>query len=122
MNRSSACGAFVSIAIFLGSGAGVAAQSEDPHDTLINLDMLQISKDLCGFAITDAQADVISSQIEQITEALNMSDDQSQKLYVQLHEQMTRQKPAGLCAPKGAWAKLFAKLLAALPAAPAPSP
>jgi hypothetical protein len=115
MLRSSAAMTVVSMAIFFASAAGVAAQSEqDPHDRLIDLDMLTISKGLCGFAMTGAQADAISGEADQIIETLNMSYNESQKLYDQLVEQMTRQKPAGLCAPKGAWAKLFAKMIADL--------
>lgn len=118
MIRSSACVAFVSMAIFLASAAGVAAQSgQAPHDRLIDLDMLTISKALCGFAISDAQADAIDGESEEIIATLNMSDDQVQQLHDQLVEEMTRQKPAGLCAPKGAWAKLFAQRLADLHAA-----
>ena len=55
MLKSSASAAFMSIAIFFSAAAGAAAQ--DPQDALVNLDMLQISKDLCGFEISDAQAD-----------------------------------------------------------------
>jgi hypothetical protein len=104
--------AVVSMAIVFASTAGVAAQTT--QNRLIDLDMLTISKDLCGFAISSAQADAIDGESEQIIETLHMSDDQVQNLHDQLVTEMTRQKAEGLCAPKGAWAKLFAKRLADL--------
>ena len=98
--------------LFISALAAAAQPNADQRNVLINLDMVQISKDLCGFAMTEAQADAVAAHIDQITEQLGMSDDQAQKLYGQLQAQMTRQKASGLCDPKGNWAKLYAKLLA----------
>ncbi len=113
MHKPSVPALLGSVAIMLASTLGAIAQpSTDQRNTLINLDMVQISKDLCGFAMTEAQADAVAARVDQITEQLGMSDDQVQKLYGQLQAQMTRQKASGLCDPKGNWAKLYAKLLA----------
>jgi hypothetical protein len=90
-----------------------SAQSDPDRDRqfLIDLDMVTISKDLCGFALTDAQTEAVDARIDQLTQSLAIGEEDGQKLYDQLTEQMTRQKPAGLCNPKGDWAMRYKKIV-----------
>jgi hypothetical protein len=109
MGRAMAAATLASALACACWGVTAAAQSDPEKDrqSLIDLDMVTISKDLCGFELTDAQSDAVDARIDQLTQSLALSEEDGQKLYDQLTEEMTRQKATGLCSPKGAWAKTF---------------
>jgi hypothetical protein len=94
------------IGLMLASTA-LAAPSDE--DRLIELDRIAISHDLCGFALSDEQSEALEEETDKVVAALGYGEDDAQKLYDQINEEMQRQKPAGLCNPKGEWGQMYDK-------------
>jgi hypothetical protein len=97
---------------FLSVLASVEAQSE-LRDRLVTIYMVTVSPELCGFALSESQAAAIGKMSDDLEDQLNISEEDAQKLYDQIENQMTEQKPSGLCDPKGSWAKKFKESVAA---------
>jgi hypothetical protein len=99
---------------FLSVLASVAAQSESElRDRLVTIYMVTVSPELCGFALSESQAAAIGKMSDDLEDQLNISEEDAQKLYDQIENQMTEQKASGLCDPKGSWAKKFKESVAA---------
>jgi hypothetical protein len=102
------------LALGLFVAASPAAAEKEPRAELIQLMRLAISNDLCDFPLTDAQSDALTHRQEELETRLELDDDASSKLYDQIEAQMRAQKAAGLCDPKGEWAKVYAQDVGAL--------
>jgi hypothetical protein len=94
--------------------AGPARAQSDPRAELTQLYRLTISNDLCDFPLTETQSDLLARRQEELETTLDLSEDASQALYDQVERQMQKQKAAGLCDPKGEWAKAYAQDIADL--------
>ncbi|RFB78304.1 hypothetical protein [Methylovirgula sp. 4M-Z18] len=94
--------------------AQVPPDAPQLREQLQTLYMLEISQDLCKFEISDDQQDAIGRQTDDLEKKLDMSEEDSNRLYQQLENEMKSQKAGGLCNPKGAWAKTFKDELAKL--------
>jgi hypothetical protein len=91
------------------------AQSEtELRDRLITIYMITVSPDLCGFGLSENQAAAVGKLSDDLEDQLNISEEDAQKLYDQIENQMSQQKASGLCDPKGSWAQKFRDSVAKL--------
>jgi len=104
--------------IFLGfiaaaaAGAALAQTAPQPspqelRDQLTQVYMIAVSQDLCGFTVTEKQSEAIGKASDELEEKVGLSEEDADKMYGQIEEQMKKQKDSGLCAPAGDWAKQF---------------
>jgi hypothetical protein len=91
----------------------VGAQSQSElRDRLVTIYMITVSPELCGFPLSESQAAAIGKLSDDLEDQLNIAEEDAQKLYDQIEDQMTQQKASGLCDPKGSWAKKFKESVA----------
>lgn len=98
----------------LCASAGAQQNDQERRETLISLYMVTVAQDLCGFAVSDAQAEALTKKSDDLEDKLGMSEDEADKIYSQIEDQMKKQKDAGLCKPDGEGAKQFNKTLETL--------
>ena len=94
--------------------AAQTASDSENHDALVEIYKLMISQELCDFAITDDQAAALVIVGDRLEEKLSLTEVASQKLYGQIAATLERQRAAGLCNPKGEWAKTYRAAVAKL--------
>ena len=107
---------------FVAALGAVAAQAQAPtpptpqeaREKLTQLYMIAVSQDLCGFTVTEKQSEAISKASDEFEDKSGLSEEDADKLYGQIEEQMKKQKETGLCAPDGDWAKTFKQGVEAL--------
>lgn len=89
-----------------------AAPREQAEASLKQLYRMALSAEVCGFKITDKQADAIGKAMDRDVEVLDLTDDKADALYLEVEKQMEAEGWDTLCAEGGAWAKEFRDRLA----------
>jgi hypothetical protein len=101
-------------AVSLALSPAAAQSQSELKDRLITIYMITVSPDLCGFPLSESQAAAIGKMSDDLEDQLNIAEEDAQKLYDQIENQMVQQKASGLCDPKGNWAKKFRESVATL--------
>ena len=84
---------------------------EDNAD-LLAIYKADISHEICGFAVSDAQVAAMAAASDKLEEKLELDEAAAQKLYDEATKALEKQKPSGLCDPAGEWNKAYLEILA----------
>ena len=107
--------AVVFAVLLAGAGAARAQQNDaERRETLLTLYMVTVAQDLCSFTLTDAQSEALTKKSDDLEDKLSLGEEEADKIYGQIEDQMKKQKDAGLCDPAGEGAKQFKKTVEAL--------
>jgi hypothetical protein len=104
-----------SLAVGVALAAPVApAAPSDPQsrEALRLLYRVALSAEVCGFAVTDAEADKIAAGMDTMMRRLELSDENADEFYFRIEADMEREGWERLCAPDGEWARTFKAALA----------
>ena len=105
----------LTIAAFLAL-AGIARAEGDAaeREALLAIYRINISQEICGFELSDAQSAALGGMSDKLEETLGLDEPAAQKLYDEATAALEARKPQGLCEPNGEWAKNYAETLGKL--------
>ena len=105
----------LTIAVFLAL-AGIARADGDgeKRETLTTIYKINISHEICGFALSDAQSAGLGGMSDKLEEALGLEEQAAQQLYEEAAAGLEARKPQGLCDPRGEWATTYGETLGKL--------
>lgn len=91
-----------------------AARADETLDNLQAMYMLNASQEVCGLAMTEAEAAKLARAATRLEERLGFDQAKAEAFYGKVKSAVESQK-AELCAESGEWAKTYAAALAGLP-------
>ena len=87
------------------------AQSDGPQDALYDLVSIEADHEVCGFALSDEQQEVIAQRRDALITRGDISEAEAAAVREQVTTALQRQKADGLCRPDGAEARLYQRRL-----------
>ena len=84
-----------------------AATDPERREALRALYRVMITNEHCDFEMSEKEAEAVSDTAEALVKALKLDEEQANKLYTQIFQEMDKQDWDKLCDPKGDWAKTY---------------
>lgn len=98
----------------LPAAAPAQAQSDDPHEAIFELAAIEADHEICGFALSDEQQDVIAQRRDALVTRGDVSEAEVAATREQVTTALRRQREDGLCRPDGAEERLYKRRLTGL--------
>lgn len=98
--------AAILLALLALPAAPAVAEATDPE--LTRLYRLALSAEMCGFPVSDKQAEAIGKAMDRRIADLKLSDEAADALYQKIEADMEAENWDALCAKGGPWAKAYA--------------
>ena len=89
----------------LSVGPVSAATDQERREALRALYRVMITNEHCDFEMSEKEAEAVSDAAEALVRTLKLNEEQANKLYSQIDQEMDKQGWEKLCDPKGDWAK-----------------
>ena len=99
------------LALRLATGT-VQAQSAPPHDQVFDLATIRAVHEVCGFALSDEQIEIIDGHEQALSDRDGIASAEFAAVTAEVTASMRRQVGEGVCKPNGAEAQLYQHKLA----------
>jgi hypothetical protein len=86
--------------------AAPAAGDKQGKENIINLYLVTVAADRCGFPMTAKQADAVDREVKTLAQRMNLSEDQNDALYSEADVAFEKQGPK-VCDREGSFAKMY---------------
>jgi hypothetical protein len=95
----------------MATGTG-HAQSAPPHDQVFDLATIRAAHEVCSFALTDEQIEIIDQREQSLADQEGIAPAELASVTAEVTASLRRQSNEGVCKANGAEAQLYQRKLA----------
>jgi tRNA U34 5-carboxymethylaminomethyl modifying enzyme MnmG/GidA len=98
------------LAVLPAAAAAPAVVEKQGRENIVNLYLVSVAADRCGFAMTAKQVDAVDREVKALAQRMNLSEDQNDVLYSEADMAFEKQGPK-VCDRDGSFAKMYKEIL-----------